>query len=187
MELIRKNMRKIISTLLLIWSTVFFCLMSPVVAVNIAIITVSVVLFLLIIFNKDSVISILYLNFISGYVLYGYILLGNAPVWLVMIGMLIINIYLTSGLLNYNNIDQNLKRIYLVVYALLIVEIFLFLGYFILSPANRSLILTLCLYLIYGYNDEVIKKDIYDGFYRYVVVFFLIFVTIVMSASWGNI
>ena len=187
MGLIKKNMRKIISTLLLIWSTVFFCLMSPVAAVNVAIILISVVLFLLVFFNRSNIILVLYLNFISSYVLFGYILLGNVPVWLVMIGVLAINIYLNCDLISNNNLDENARKIYLVVYSLLIIEVFLFMGYFILSPANRSLILTLCLYLIYGYNEEVINKVTYSGFYRYIVVFFLIFVTIVLSASWGNI
>jgi hypothetical protein len=161
--------------------------MSPVGVVNIVIIIISVALFLLIFFNKNNTILLLYLNFLSSYVLFGYVLLGNAPVWLVMMGVLAINIYLNYDLLSDNNLDENAKKIYLVVYSLLIIEVFLFMGYFILSPANRSLILTLCLYLIYGYNDEIIKKGAYSGYYRYIVVFFLIFVTIVLSASWGNI
>lgn len=187
MKLIKQNMRKLISTLIIVVFTILFCSMNSVLIVNGAIICVSFLSLLFLIFDRNVSIITLYINFISSYVLFSYLLLGNAPVWLVMLPVLVINIYLFSYLPNLQEAEMEIRNIYLIVYSLVVVEIFLFMGYFVLSPINRSLVLTLCLYLIYGYNDRVIRENDRQGFYRYIMVFFLIFVTIVLSASWGNI
>lgn len=182
-----KNLRKTILSVVLIWATVFFWLLSPIQSANIIVSVISVFCLLAILLEKNSHFIVIFLSFISAYVLYGYILVNNFPIWLIMIGLLLIYLYLYAYLEQMVDMIRGEKNIYLMIFSLVSVETFLFLGYFIISPLNRSLILAGTVYLVYGFLESVISKKEVRKMLPYILVFLLVFATMLLTASWGSI
>lgn len=187
MVLIKKNWRTMLFTLILIWATVFFYLMNPTQTINYLIVFLSCVSLVFVFLRSLNIAILFYIYFLSINVCYGYILINNSPIWIIMILFLGLNYFFMVNVGQISKLQSHDKRIAIAVYSLIMLEVFYLLGYFILSPMNRSLLIVLVLYLIYGYNEQVVEKRFLAGFYRYLLVFFVIFVTIVLSASWGKI
>lgn len=184
--LANKNLRKFILSVILTWATLFFWLLSPVQTVNILVTVISVLCFLAVLFEKNSHFIVIYLSFISAYVLYGYVLVNNFPFWLMMIGILLIYLYLYGYLEQMIELISGEKVIYWLIFSLISVETFLFLGYYIISPINRSLILSATVYMIFGFLDSLYGKKNPRAMMPYILVFSLIFVTMLLTASWGS-
>ncbi len=181
-----KIFRTVLLTLMLVWATTFFWLLCPVLSVNIIVIIVSSLCLISIITNSNNPFTIIYLSFVTSYVLYGYMLVNNFPVWLIMLGVLIITLYLLTYLEQQENIVEDQRIVFLTIFSLIILELFLFLGYFLISPINRSLLISLTIYLIYGFCEKVITSGKYQEMKSYLLVFLFVFVTIILTASWGK-
>lgn len=184
--LANKILRKLILIFILAWATLFFWLLNPVGIANIIVLVVSILCFLAVLFEKNSHFIIIYLSFITAYVLYGYVLVNNFPFWLMMVGILLIYLYLYGYLEQMIDIISGEKLIYLLIFALISVETFLFLGYFIISPINRSLILSASVYIMYGFLDTIYNKKNPRLLVPYVLVFVSVFVTMLLTATWGS-
>lgn len=185
--LTKPNWRKCTLSILLIWATAFFWLLNPVPLVNILISIISLFCLVLIIFEKSSHFTVIYLSFITAYVLYGYMLVNNFPIWLIMIGILLIYLYLYAYLEQMAEMIIGEKPIYLMVFSLISVETFFFLGYYVISPINRSLILSAGVYIIYGFLDSIVAKKSAKAMMSYILVFLFVFATMLITASWGQI
>lgn len=181
------NWRRGILSIILIWATVFFWLLCPVSAINIAITLVSALCCAAILLEKSAHFTTIYLSFLTAYVLYGYILVNNFPIWLAMIGILLVFFYLFSYLEEMSDLIPGERPIYLMVFSLFSVETFLFLGYYIISPINRSLILSAVVYLIFGFLESCGKGKSLKVIVPYILVFLLVFATMLLTASWGQI
>jgi len=185
--LYNQKLRKFTLTILLLWSSAFFWLLNSNLAINIAVSVVSFVCLLFILYERNAHFIAIYLSFITSFVLYGYMLVNNFPVWLIMIGVMLIFLYLFAYLEQKVEIIKNERIIYLFIFSLLSLETFLFLGYYLISPTNRSLILSLLVYLIYGFCDAILSKKKTVEIYPYILVFLLVFATMLLTASWGQI
>ena len=150
--------RAAILTILLVWTTIFFWLLCPVFVVNIIMAILSLIVLFSIIFDKNYQLSTIFLSFQTSYVLYGYMLVNNLPSWLIMLGVLIISMYLFSYIEQKIEIAPEQKGILNIIFSLVVLETFLFLGYFLISPINRSLVIASVVYLIHGYCDIVLKN-----------------------------
>lgn len=182
-----KTLRKVVLTLILSWATFFFWLISPIQFINIVVLIISIICLLAVLFEKSAHFTVIYISFVTAYVLYGYILINNFPVWLMMIGILLVYLYLYSYLEQMFPMVGRERTIYLLIFSLVSVETFLFLGYFIISPINRSLILAATVYIIYGFLDSLISRKKVAAMVPYILVFSLVFVTMLLTASWGNL
>lgn len=182
-----QKLRRFTLAVLLLWSSIFFWLLSISFAINIIVSILSLICLLLVYFESNAYFIIIYLSFISSYVLYGYMLVNNLPVWLIMIGVMLIFLYLFAYLEQKEGILRQEKTIYLLIFSLISLETFIFLGYFIISPINRSLVLSLIVYLVYGFCDAVFSKKNYRQIVPYLLVFIIVFATMLLTASWGQI
>ena len=182
----KHKFRTVIPTLLLVWATTFFWLLCPILAVNVMMLAISLVVLLSIIFNRYYQFVVIFLSFQTSYVFYGYMLVNNLPSWLIMLGVLVISFFLLSYVEQKNDTLLQHKALFKVIYSLLILETFLFLGYFLISPINRSLIIALTLYLIVGFNEDVVQKKQIGKMVNYLFIFLVNFVTIILTASWGR-
>lgn len=181
------NWRRGILSLILIWATVFFWLLNSTFIINLFVSAVALLCFVAILWEKSAHFTTIYLSFLTAYVLYGYILVNNFPIWLAMIGIMLVFFYLFAYLEEMSDLIPGEKPIYLMVFSLLAVETFLFLGYYIISPINRSLILSAVVYLIFGFLESCSAGKSFKSIVPYVLVFLLVFVTMLLTASWGQI
>ncbi len=183
----RIRLKSALLALLLLWSTAFFVLMNPVYAVDISVLLVSSFILLILILGEISVLHILYINFLSVYVLLGYVSFNGWVSWLVMILVAITASFLITYLHQIKKISQDQKLAIILIFALLVLETYIFLGYFIIGPINQSIIITLVVYLICGYLDTVVFEKNVNRIMTYIFVFLAVFVTIVLSANWGGL
>lgn len=79
------------------------------------------------------------------------------------------------------------QLIYLALFALIIAETFIFIGYYLISPLNRSLIISLIAYLLAGFCLSIIEKQSARKFYVYLITFAIILLLIVITAPFGII
>ncbi len=180
-----KIFRTAMLVFILVWATAFFWLLSPVRAINIIVIIISIFSLLLIFLDRNINFNLIYLSFVTSYVLYGYMLTNNFPVWIIMLGVLVVTLYLLSYLDKKVEFAYGQKIIFLTTFSLIILELFMFLGYFLISPLNRSLLVSLTIYLFYGFCDKVLSSGNSNGMKSYLLVFLFVFATIILTASWG--
>jgi len=181
------KLRKITLTILLIWASVFFWFLSGQLVVNIIIVFASMMCLGAILSDQNTHYTTIYLSFLTAYVLYGYTSVNNLPTWLIMAGVLVIYLYLFANLEQKMEFITGQRLIYLFIFALLSLETFIFLSYFIISPINRSLILAMVVYTICGFCDSIISQKKPKLMLSYLLVFLIVFVTMLLTAAWGQI
>lgn len=173
--------------ILLLCSTAFFILMNPVYAVDISVIVLSSIVLTILLLGEINILHILYINFLSVYVLLGYVSFNGWVSWLAMLFVAITATFLISFSHHIKVISPNQKIATVLIFALLVLETYIFLGYFIIGPINQSIIITLVVYIICAYLDLVVSQKNVDKMITYIFVFLAVFVTIVLSANWGEL
>ncbi len=179
--------RKIVLVVILIAASILFWMLNPHLYISIFAEILAAVALISIISEKNIHFIVVFLSFISSYVLYNYMLVNNLPAWLIMISILIIFLYIFGYLEKVINFPEGINFIFLLVFSLATLETFLFLGYFLISPLNRSLLLAMTVYIIYGFCDNVIEKQKPKQLITFIVVFLVVFVTMLVTASWGQV
>ena len=182
-----KILSKFVLSLLLFWAGAYFYLLNQYLYINIIVAFFVLIVLILIWFEIGFLFSIIFLSFLSTFVLYGYLFAYNLPLWLVMIGFFLVHSYLFFYLEQKSEIVANLKMIYLFLFSLLVLELFLFLSYFLISPLNRSFLIAALVYFISGFTSVIIAKKESSGIIPFVLIFSLLFVMILLSANWGAI
>lgn len=180
-----KKIRVLILLLILIWSSVMFWLLNTQFLANSLMVFASFLCLFAIIFERATHFVIIYLAFITADSMYNLMFVNNLPIWLIMLGILLVYLYLYACLEQKIDIIDKEKGAILVVYSLISTEVFLFLGYFFISPINRSMLLALTVYLLYGFSNSLANNHNIKFFKSYILVFIIVFVTMILTASWG--
>ena len=184
--LLNKKLRVSVLGLILLWSVAFFWSLNQYYAVNIITSILALIVLLLIFFDISSLFVIIFISFIVSDVLYGYLYVNNLPLSLIMFAGFFLYGYLFLFLEQKLKILGRERLVYVPIFSLLILEMFLFLSYLLLSPINKSLLIALLVYIVSGFSANIIAKDNNRGFLNYLLVFAVIFVIMILTATWGG-
>lgn len=123
---------------------------------------------------------ILFLVFTGCYFLYEQFFAHSWPIYLILIFLFII-LWLIFPIFH---IKVN-HGIYFILFVLTLFEVFVTLGYWLVNPMTRSLIMAITAYLFGGWLLNLESKDhrILNNYYFYAVVAFL---TILLTSHWGR-
>lgn len=180
--------RKILLTLILVWSTLSFYLTNKDSLLLAGLIIFISLLGLVFIWTERSTIfTLILLSFTSTYAFSVSMFQLSIPLWLIMIGVIIIFGYLFTYTEQKIGILGNKRLIYLVLFSLIILQAFLALSYFAISPINQSLVIASISYLFIGYCYTVLAKHIDNNFLTYVVITALAILLVFMTSTWGGL
>ena len=183
--LTNKTLRSIILTILALWAVFSFWFLNSIVFISV-IISILGVIALYAIWQEVLILYLVsFLTFAGSYALYGFLFSFNLPLWVVMIALFLIFAYIFTYLEQKSDILGKNKLVYLLIFSLIVLEVFLFLSYFLISPINRSLIITLVVYVISGFTFWVLRKNDVKNFSVYVYLSILVMMAILISAKWG--
>lgn len=177
--------RKIILIIILAWSMISFWYLSRVAITNYIVSFLALVTLISIIWDFYTLFIVVFLGFVSSYALYGYFFSLNLPIWVIMLAIFIVFGYLFLYLENKSEILKDLKYIYFFIFGLIILETFLFLSYFLISPINRSLIISSIVYIISGYCFWVLGQKNMKNFSAYIYISLIAICSVLVSARWG--
>lgn len=172
--------------LLVFWGTAsFFLFKSPLLA-EIVVAVFALIAIFLILSDKGELPLLYFINFINFYAFYGLLFTYNLPLYLIMIGILLV-----SGssffFLGQKLIRKNHFYFYFLLFVILILELFLTLSFWLVNPLTRSLVLVVFVYILFGFwncfdNEEFDK----DGFRNYLVIAGIILVMMLFTVGWGH-
>jgi len=182
-----KSLRSVVLTLLAIWSVGCFWMFSQNLFINSTITFVAVCSLYLIWAELSPLFILIFLSFTSSFALYGFLFYFNLPLWVIMIFGLLIYGYLFTYFEQKVDVLKPERLIYLALFTLLIAETFIFISYYLISPLNRSLIISLETYLLAGFCLTIIEKKDSKQFFLYSVVFAVILLLIIITAPFGII
>jgi hypothetical protein len=180
--------RKILLTLILVWSGLSFYL-TNIEALLLAglIIFISLLGLIFIWTEKSTIFTLILLSFTSTYAFSISMVRLDIPLWLVMIGVVIIFGYLFTYTEQKIGILGNKRLIYLILFSLIVLEAFLALTYFAISPINQSLIISSISYLFVGYCYTILAKHEDNNFLTYVIITTLAILLVFLTSTWGGI
>lgn len=186
--LYNKFARKLILALITFWSLVTFYYVNSGSWSLLVLMTLAALLTLLFIWYEIASIAILiYLSFIVAYSFFVLLFQIGLPVWLVMLGVLIIFGYLFTYAEQKIGILGNKRLIYLLLFSILTLEVFLILTYFMISPINQSLVIATLSYLFIGFCYTVLAKHTDNKFSTYVTSSAIIIMLILLTANWVGV
>ncbi len=136
--------------------------------------------------EKSAIFLLILLSFTSTYAFLIFLLQYNLPVWLAMVGVLIVFSFLFFYTEQRIGILGNKRLIYLVLFSLIILEVFLALTYFLIDPISQSLIIAVMSYLFIGFCYTVIAKHTDNKFLTYVIFASVAILVILITSSWGG-
>lgn len=180
--------RKILLTIILAWSSLsFYFTNTDSLLLVVLIIFISIFGLIFIWTEKSAIFTLILLSFTSTYAFSVFMYQINIPLWLIMIGVIIIFGYLFTYTEQKIGILGNKRLIYLVLFSLLILESFLALSYFAISPINQSLVIASICYLFVGYCYTVLAKHEDNNFLTYVIITTLTILLVFMTSTWGGL
>jgi hypothetical protein len=127
------------------------------------------------------------LSFTSTYAFSIFMFQLNIPLWLIMIGVIVIFGYLFTYTEQKIGILGNKRLIYLILFSLLILEAFLALSYFAISPINQSIIIASISYLFIGYCYTILAKHVDNNFLTYIIITTLAILLVFLTSTWGGL
>ncbi len=180
--------RKILLTLILTWSNLSFYLTNQDSSVlSWLIIFISLLGLIFIWTEKSTIFTLILLSFTSTYAFSVFMFQLSIPLWLIMIGVVIIFGYLFTYTEQKIGILGNKRLIYLVLFSLIILQAFLALSYFAISPINQSLIIASISYLFVGYCYTILAKHMDNNFLTYVIITTLAIILVFLTSTWGGL
>lgn len=179
--------RKTLLTVILAWGDFSFYLANSNNLVLFFIMLAISALGLILIWNEVApVFLLILLSFTSAYAFNTYLLQLNIPLYLIMIGILIVFGYLFTYTEQRIGILGDKRLIFLLLFAIIVLEVFLTLTYFLVNPIVQSLIITAVCYLFVGYCYTIIAKHTDNKFITYILLSGLAMAAILLTASWGG-
>jgi len=186
--LYNQTTRKILLAVILLWGLFSFYYLNQDNWSAIAIIIfLSILGIIFIIKEISAVFLLLFLSFTTSYAFYVFLFLFALPLWLVMIGILVIFGYLFTYTEQKIGILGNKRLIYLVLFSMIILEVFLSLGYFLINPISQSLIITAVSYFIIGFCYTVLAKHTDNRFITYILITAAIIISTLRISQWGGL
>lgn len=156
--LYHKFTRKILISLILFWGLANFWLINPLLVVTVAITAIGVLCLFYTWYEVSPIFILIYLAFTSSYAFYGLLFQYSAPLWLVMIAIMVIFGYLFTYTEQKIGILGNKRLIYLILFSLVILQVFLALSYFLINPLSQSLLIATVCYLFIGFSYTILAK-----------------------------
>jgi len=182
-----KLFRKIVLLLILLFSGVTFVFINKILPINIFIVLISLISIYFIFAEIYPIFLLIFLSFVYSYAFYGFLYQFNLPTWAIMIAILVVFSYLFTYVEQKIGILGNKRLIYLVLFSLIILEVFLTISYFLVSPLNQSMIISVVCYLFVGFCYTVLAKHTDNNFLTYLLIAFASILTIFLSSNWGII
>jgi hypothetical protein len=147
--------------------------------IRIAVVGIGILSIYLIWKRVFQTLPILYLVFTGCYFLYQLLFLNTYPMYLIMI-LLFLLIWLIFPIYQV----KEAHGIYFFLLVLTLFEIFLALGYWLVNPISRSLIMAIAAYLFGGWLTTMADKDRRD-FSRYLYFSTISFLIVLFTTRWG--
>jgi hypothetical protein len=185
--LYNKTSRKILLTLIIIWSLASFWLLNLTFSIKIAIIILGLLSLLFVWLETAAIFLLIFLSFVVAYAFYGFLFQYNLPVWMIMSGILVIFGYIFLYTEQRIGILGNKRLIYLILFGLITLEVFLMLSYFLISPLSKSIIIAITSYLFVGFSYTVLARHEDNKMSTYIFVALLVILTVFLSSSWGGL
>jgi len=180
--------RKILLSVILAWGSLsFYYASTSDFFLFYVILVVATLGMILIWYEVAPIFILLLLSFTSAFAFNTFLFQLNIPLWLIMVGILIIFGYLFTYTEQKIGILGNKRLIFLLLFAIIILETFLALTYFLINPIGQSLIIATICYLLVGYCYTIIAKHTDNRFTTYILLSVLAIFLILASASWGGI
>lgn len=171
--------------LVTLWGVVSFWQLNQILAVNIAILVLGIFTIIFTILEIAPLFLLIFLSFISSYALYGFLFQYNLPIWLIMLGLIIVFGYIYLYVEQKIGILGNKRLIYLILFCLIALEVFLSLSYFLINPLSKSLIIGVVSYLFVGFSYTVLAKQ-ESKLSTYLIVAVIMGGLIFLTSSWGG-
>lgn len=121
---------------------------------------------------------ILFIVFTGCYFLYQLMFAQSQPLWLVLVFLFII-LWLVFPLFDV----KKKHGIFFFLQILILFEVFLTLGYWLVNPINRSLIMAIVAYLFGGWLTKINHPE--EKFSPYIVYSIIAFLIILLTLRWG--
>jgi len=182
-----KSIRKIILSLLIVWSVGAFWFLNHNLYINLLISAIGSVALLFAWLENSPIFLLIFLSFTTSFSLYGFLYQLSLPTWLIMLAILVIFGYLFTYTEQKIGILGNKRLIYLVLFSLIILEVFLALSYFLISPLSQSIIISIVSYLFIGYCYTILAKHTDNKFSTYLLLTVLAVAVVLISSSWAGI
>jgi hypothetical protein len=182
-----KSLRRATLLLLTIWSAGSFWFFSQSLFINVIITFVAACSLYLIWTEISPLFILIFLTFTSSFALYGFLFFLNLPLWIIMIFGLLVFGYLFTFFEQKVDVLAPEQAIYLDLFALIISETFIFVSYYLISPLNRSLIISLVAYILAGFCLSIVESKNSKKFLVYLTTFVVVLLLIVITAPFGII
>jgi hypothetical protein len=183
--LYNKISRKFLLCLIILWGVISFWQLNQNSITTIAILILGALAIVLTLLETAPIFLLIYLSFTTAYALYGFLFQYNLPVWLVMLGLLLIFGYVYLYVEQKIGILGNKRLIYLVLFCIINLEIFLSLSYYLINPLSKSLIIAIISYLFVGFSYTVLAK--HSGkLATYVTIALIVVAMVLISSPWGG-
>lgn len=180
-----KISRKFVLCLIILWGLVSFWQLNQNPIIKISVIAFGVIALVLTIAETAPLFLLIFLSFTTAYAFYGFLFQYNLPIWLIMLGLLIIFGYIYLYVEQKIGILGNKRLIYLVLFCIITLEIFLSLSYFLINPLSKSLIIALISYLFVGFSYTVLAKHT-GKLATYVLIALSVISLVFISSPWGG-
>lgn len=183
---IKNVIQKAVLLLLLFWGLASFFLFVSHDLVKLFVVVFSLLSLYFIFNSRGEFALLLFLNFINFYAFYGLLFTYNLPLYLVMIGLIFVS-GSTFYILGRKMISNSNFNLYTLFFILLMLEIYLVLSYWLINPLTRSFIITIFIYLFYGFITSVKDQKFENKSFRgYIYITVIILLVLVSTISWGH-
>ena len=189
MQKLRSNkiISKAILLLLIIWGSASFFLFSSYPLIKWAVVVISILAVYLVLVGVGEFLLLFLINFTTTYALYGLLFSYNLPLWLIMIGIIIVSA-LTVIILSGKILTENSHFLLMMVfYVISMIELYLTLSFWLVNPLTRSLIMSVFVYIFVGFLSSI-KGDLFAGrsFRAYIYFAILVMIMLLFTISWGS-
>jgi len=184
--LYNKSIRKLILSILILWSVASFWFLNSSMPIKIAIVVISLACLICTWLESAPIFLLIFLSFTSSFALYGFLYQLNLPTWLIMIAILLIFGYLFTYTEQKIGILGNKRLTYLILFSLIILEVFLALSFFLISPLAQSMVIAIISYLFVGYCYTILARHQDNKFTTYLIISIIAVGVILVSSNWAG-
>lgn len=167
------------------WGLVYFWQLNQNSFTRMFIIGFGIIALILTLIETAPIFLLIYLSFTTAYAFYGFLFQYNLPIWLIMLGLLLVFGYVYLYVEQKIGILGNKRLIYLVLFCIINLEIFLSLSYYLINPLSKSLIISIISYLFVGFSYTILAKHT-GKLSTYVMIAILVITMVFISSPWGG-
>lgn len=172
--------------LLVFWGLASFFLFNSPLPAEILVVVFALASIYFIFVGHGELFLLYFINFVNFYAFYGLLFTYNLPLYLIMIGLVLVSgssfLFLGRGIIN----DKDFY-LYWLLFVILLLELFLALSFWLVNPLTRGLILIVFIYIMFGFWTSINNEKIDKIFFRnYLIVAAIILLIIFTTVGWGH-